>query len=75
MPEHELLPTQEQQAVGEQLLEGGAGANEMMMASSAASETVETHRCYYKRFSSSKLRGYVLISFKNLKKNIQRAQQ
>ena len=59
MPEHELLPTQEQQGVGvpqlgEQLLEGGVGANEMMMASSAASETVETHRCYYKRFSPPK---------------------
>ena len=43
VPEHGPLPTQEQPA-GEQLLEGGAVASEMMMASSAASEIVETHR-------------------------------
>ena len=67
MPEHELLPTQEQQGVGEQLLEGGVGANEMMMASSAASETVETHRCCYKRFSSSKAELFFFIKPKNLK--------
>ena len=43
VPEHGPLPTQEQPA-GEQLLEGGAVASETMMASSAASEIVETHR-------------------------------
>ena len=43
VPEHGPLPTQEQPA-GEQLLEGGAVASELMMASSAASEIVETHR-------------------------------
>ena len=44
VPEHGPLPTQEQPS--EQLLEqGGAMASEtMQMASSAASETVETHR-------------------------------
>ena len=44
VPEHGPLPTQEQPSGGEQLLEGGAVAGEMVMASSAASETVETHR-------------------------------
>ena len=44
VPEHGPLPTQEQPSGGEQLLEGGAVASDMVMASSAASETVETHR-------------------------------
>ena len=44
VPEHGPLPTQEQSSGGDQLLEGGAVAGEMVMASSAASETVETHR-------------------------------
>ena len=43
VPEHGPLPTQEQPS-SEQLLEGGAVGSEMVMASSAASETVETHR-------------------------------
>ena len=44
VPEHGPLPTQEQSSGGEQMLDGGAVVSEMVMASSAASETVETHR-------------------------------
>ena len=42
VPEHELLPSTQEQPGEQLLLENGT--SEMVMASSAASETVETHR-------------------------------